>query len=233
MMHSRKLTAWATSIVLAMAVSVGAPPAYGSGLEPDGGSRAVSKQSGFDSRIASASDRDLLTLLLTGTGPIANAHPELPLELGFPRVPMDVDSEALALVEDTFIERFPAFSTVWAPAIRSGDPIKINKGLNGFSVDFIEFVETDDVFIEFRQVMSNKPVRSARGDLVVVWNVAVVANAAVLATTVGVAATIAGAAMAIALVGGVFIAYLDDVEGANSSADMDRIRESTVKALAS
>ncbi|MFE4948986.1 hypothetical protein ACFQ9V_02660 [Leifsonia sp. NPDC056665] len=146
---------------------------------------------------------------------------------------MDVDTDALALVTDTFIDRFPAFSAVWAPAIRSGDPIKINKGLNGFSVDFIEFVETDDVFTEFRQVMSTKPVRSARGDLVVVWNVAVVANAAVVATTVGIAATIAGAAMAIALVGGVFIAYLDDVEGATSSSDMDRVRESTVRALAS
>lgn len=233
-MHASKLTAWASSAVLVMGtVSVGASPAYALGSETELGSRAVAKHAGFDSRIASATDRDLLTLLLTGTGPIADAHPELPVELGFSRVPMDVDHEALELVTDTFVNRFSSFSTVWAPAIRSGDPIKINKGLNGFSVDFIEFVETDDVFTEYRQVMSNKSVRSARGDLVVVWNVAVVANAAVLATTVGVAATIAGAAMAIALVGGVFIAYLDDVEGANSSADMNRVRESTVKALSS
>lgn len=231
-----------TSLALVVALtSFGAAPAHADGAtnvraasagsDP---SRAVATNPSFDGRIASASDRDLLILLLTGTGPIAEAHPELPVELGFSETPMPINEQGLALVTDTFIAKYPKYMGVWSPAIKSGDPVKINQGLNGFMLDFIEFVETDEVFSDFRTAAeANQFQAQARGDLVWVWNVSVVANAAVVATTVGVAATVAAAAMAIALVGGVFVAYLDDVEGSDSSMDMKRLRESTVKALAS
>lgn len=197
----------------------------------DNESRAEQTSSAFDSRIASSSDGDLITLLLWGQGQIADEHPEISQDLGFPEEPIALDEQGVERVVSTFIETYPEFSTKWAPAIKSGDPRKVDAGLEGFVADFTEFVETDQIFEDVRSQVGDSGLMKAAGDATVVWNAAAGVNVVAGATAVVVALFVVAAATAIALAGGVV--YLDNDESLSStSVDMNAARSNLVSVLA-
>ncbi|PRA80696.1 hypothetical protein [Microbacterium sp. MYb66] len=151
-MLARKKTAFLGSAVVALALSLaGATSAQGAagpmadltGAVVSGavvsGEKVAAAADGLDPRLASATDLELVSLLLTGSGALADAHPELVTEFGL-RVLTAEKAAAMVPVAEQFLATHPVFTTTWAPAIRSADPLLVDQGINGFMTDFMDYV---------------------------------------------------------------------------------------------
>lgn len=145
-MSARRITVLSTAAVVAFAVSLGgaapAGAAAGASLGFGAGPRAqavAAVDAPLDPRIATATDLELLTLLMTGRGSLADAHPELIAEFGLTPV-SDAAAVQMAPIAAQFLALYPAFSSTWAPQIRSTDPLVREQGVNGYMTAFIEFV---------------------------------------------------------------------------------------------
>lgn len=146
-MLALKKTARLTSALVALALSLtGASSAYGATgyaapevAATSVGVQAVGDEAALDPRLASSTDLELLLLLMTGRGVLADAHPELIAELGI-TVSTAAEAGRMAPVAEQFLAVYPAFSTTWAPAIRSTDPAVRDQGISGFMTDFMAYV---------------------------------------------------------------------------------------------
>lgn len=152
----------------------------------------------FGSRLEGFTDQDLLKLILTGTGPIADAHPELPVEMGFDGTQPIPDDAFLNSFIVAYLLHSPEFGTTWSKQMRSGDLITVEQGITSFQADFLDYL----------RVYQSAGV-NGRGNNVWNWNVAVTVNVVAGATTFVGAATIAAVAMAVFVAAGVV--YLDDM----------------------
>jgi hypothetical protein len=144
-----KMTTSIAATVVALTISLAgvttAHAATGPGAEAAGviaGPRVVAVEAGLDPRLAAATDLELLLFLMTGAGPLADAHPELLAEFGIHSVSPPEQVEQITPVAEAFLAAYPAFSMTWGPAIRSADPLVVTQGTRGFLTDFIEFVES-------------------------------------------------------------------------------------------
>lgn len=147
-MLTRKKTTFLTSTFVAAALSLmGASTAYGATgyAAPDGaplvsiGLQAAGDEAGLDPRLASSTDLELLLLLMTGRGVLAEAHPELIAEFGITVAPQ-AQADGMAPIAEQFLAVSPAFATTWAPAIRSADPAVVDEGISGYMTDFMAYV---------------------------------------------------------------------------------------------
>lgn len=105
------------------------------------GVHAAALGAALDPRLASSTDLDLLMLIMTGRGTLADAYPELIAELGI-TVSAQSEADAMAPVAQQFLAVSPAFSANWAPAIRSTDPAVAAEGISGFMTDFLAYVQS-------------------------------------------------------------------------------------------
>jgi hypothetical protein len=149
-MPARKKTALLASAVVAVTLSLtGVSSAYGATVyaAPEATSAtstdlgAVAAEADLDPRLASSTDLELLLLLMTGRGVLADAPPELIAELGL-TVSTPAEADAMAPVAAQFLAVSPAFSASWAPAIRSTDAAVAGQGISGFMTDFLAYVQS-------------------------------------------------------------------------------------------
>lgn len=143
-MSTRTNTTAIGAVVLTLALSFsGASSAFGvtsAGATREPVVHALAADAVQDPRLTSATDLELLTLLLTGTGPIAEASPELLAELGITPAASAEQVDRMVLTAERFLAATPAFATTWAPAIKSSDPTVRDQGIDGFMTDFVAFV---------------------------------------------------------------------------------------------
>ncbi|MDF2508500.1 MAG: hypothetical protein K0Q52_2359 [Microbacterium sp.] len=149
-MLARKRTTLFTSAFVAIALSLtGASVAHGAtgyatpedAATASAGLQAAGDEAGLDPRLASSTDLELVMLLLTGRGVLADAHPELIGERGI-AVSTEAEAAEMTPVAEQFLAAYPAFSTTWAPAIRSTDPAVVGQGIFGFMTDFLAYVKS-------------------------------------------------------------------------------------------
>ncbi|MGV2903050.1 hypothetical protein ACNPM4_15385 [Microbacterium sp. AGC62] len=147
-MLARKKTAFFTSAVVALTLSLtGVSSAHGAtgysapeaAAATSAGLQAAGDEADLDPRLASSTDLELLLLVMTGRGALADAHPELIAELGV-TVSTQAQADAMAAIAAQFLTVSPAFSATWAPAIRSTDPAVRDQGISGFMTDFMAYV---------------------------------------------------------------------------------------------
>ncbi|NJI59905.1 MULTISPECIES: hypothetical protein [Microbacterium] len=147
-MLARKKTALLTSTVVALTLSLtGVSSAYGAtgyatsdvAAAASVGVQAAGDEAALDPRLASSTDLELLLLIMTGRGVLADAHPELIAELGI-TVSTQTEADGMAAIAAQFLAASPAFSATRAPAIRSTDPAVRDQGISGFMTDFMAYV---------------------------------------------------------------------------------------------
>lgn len=146
-MLARKKTAFLSSAIVALALSLAGVTSAQGATGPMGdetgaavsGVRIAAAAGELDPRLASATDLQLVSLVLTGRGTLADAYPELVTEFGL-RVLTPEKATAMAPVAEQFLATHPAFAATWAPAIKSTDPLLVDQGINGFMTDFMDYV---------------------------------------------------------------------------------------------
>lgn len=84
---------------------------------------------GLNSTRQESTNKNLVMLLLTGTGPMADAHPEVVDDLGFKKVREKPAPEQAEKFADYFLKENPTFQTEVAEPVLSGNPLKVEKGL--------------------------------------------------------------------------------------------------------
>lgn len=169
------------------------------------------------------SDRDLLRLLFSGTGPVAEANPSVVQTLGFAANRAPVDEVALEKVISRYLKVQPEFASKYAPALRSGEAARVATGLDQFIKSMVVFYQNDSIFTETRKAVekslrdqarteagtaaskSKSNVNVTRG-VNVAYGVNVVAAAAVLVGTV------AGAVTLVVAIAAILVVYLDQSE---------------------
>lgn len=178
------------------------------------------------SGIASYNDREVLELLLAGTGTIAEDSPRIVDVLGFAPDRARISDADLREVVDAYSAYNPDFRAEVLPGLTSGDPDLVQASLGEFYASVVDFFKTDPVFAEARTVAGKKPVVSTNATGQAVQNVNFVVNVNALLNVNVAAVAIAGAA--VFAVAYVWTRYLDDP---NRTYDVDQanmIREVTL-----
>lgn len=78
---------------------------------------------------ANYSDFDYASLLLTGTGRLAKAHPELVHQLGFDRLKGRAPQAQITTFINAFLKDSPTFHSTVVTPLRSGDPYQVDNAL--------------------------------------------------------------------------------------------------------
>lgn len=112
----------ATGLVLGGSLSASAVTATES-REANGSAHADQERNG------SYTDRDVVAFLVDGSGPIAEAHPDVAYGLGFTRGSAGLDSGAIDELTHALVANTPDFDTSVTEAITSGDPYRVESGL--------------------------------------------------------------------------------------------------------
>lgn len=89
--------------------------------------------------VSTAEQLDLLALLLAGTGPLAEANPDLVQFLGFNPDRPAVDQAALRSLSKQYLKHDREFTST-AEAIASGDPMAVEAALVTFTASFHDFL---------------------------------------------------------------------------------------------
>lgn len=119
-----------TKTTIAIALSIGTTftgISYAQAADTSIGETALSDSLAFTKK--EASDRDMVMLLLTGTGPLADAHPEVVHDLGFVEDRPKPTPEVAEQFADYFLSVNPDFRERVADPVLSGNPLEVEAGL--------------------------------------------------------------------------------------------------------
>lgn len=107
----------------------------------DSGNRAQLVEAANE--LSNYSQRDVLELLLAGTGPIAAANPSLERTLGFSPDRPAIEPEALKTVVDAYNTFNPSFASKMLPRLTSSDPVIFEKAVLDFYANVQKFIESE------------------------------------------------------------------------------------------
>jgi len=184
------------------------------GLRSDQTSESAPAFQGYD-------EHAVLSMLFAGTGPLAEANPELLTYLGFAEERGEVDQVALDQLIVEFIAFDPAFSTETLPALQSGDPLRVEQGLESFTLSVFNYL---DVKYDIAEGNGEAAMRAAGSGNVGAWNqviayAAALVNGALYANVaVATLAVVAGAAI---FVVAIVTTYLSEGEMAGAGNDFE------------
>lgn len=178
------------------------------------------------SGVASYSDREVLELLLAGTGTIAKDNPRIVDVLGFAPGRARISDADLREVVDAYRAYNPDFRAEVLPGLTSGSPDLVQTALGEFYESVVDFFKTDPVFAEARTVAGRQPVVSTNATGQAVQNINFVVNVNALLNVNVAAVAVAGAAVfALAYV---WTRYLDDPNRLYDVDQANMIREVTL-----
>lgn len=161
--------------------------------------------------VSTNSDADIAQLLLTGTGPAANAHPSVVKLLGFDRIKGRAPEPKIRAFVSAFLKGTPTFHRDVVAKIQSGDPYQTRAALGNITNELQTFLNTNNVHVYHAD---NSKMMSPDGWWWTVTNGGVAVNVGAvvnggLYANVAVATEVAVAA-AVVWLAGVFLTYKFD-----------------------
>ncbi|QHC70944.1 hypothetical protein [Rathayibacter sp. VKM Ac-2801] len=90
---------------------------------------ATSTPRGTSASTEQYTDRDVVALLIDGSGPIAEANPDVATGIGFVNGEAGVSGDVIDEVTQALVDNVPSFNSTVTQPVTSGNPYQVERGL--------------------------------------------------------------------------------------------------------